>query len=136
MNSVRGAEGRLTAAARPDRLSLALGFTVALPWPSVLSSSLLAHSLALCISLTLSTSPLRRSLSHNPRSLVRSDTTKRCTLQRQSFPIVINSTSLSIVLNPLYCHFLHALTKPPNFSPIQVLLLVFHINSARMPLAH
>ena len=41
---------------------------------AVLSSSLLAHSLALCISLTLSTSPLRRSLSHNPRSLVRSDT--------------------------------------------------------------
>ena len=39
VNSVRGAEGRLTAAARPDRLSLALGFTVALPWPSVLSSS-------------------------------------------------------------------------------------------------
>ena len=34
VNSVRGAEGRLTAAARSDRLSLALGFTVALPWPS------------------------------------------------------------------------------------------------------
>ena len=52
------------------------------------SSSLLAHSLALCISLSLSTSPLRRSLSHNPRSLVRSETptpsSTRCTLQGQS----------------------------------------------------
>lgn len=54
VNSVRGAEGRLTAAARPDRLSLALGFTVALPWPR--PSSLLLYSLtpSPCASLSLS----------------------------------------------------------------------------------